>query len=495
MRTYILLIVLLITSFVFGFGQHFGSRDHTMNRLSDNTSILNYWEPQNPVLNKLLFAAETVLSASKDADYSDVIRDVTYQKIINGNNIKVLGGPMLGDVRADGVSIWVRTALPALVKVKVMDSSFQRVYGPRLTSIEEDLTAVIKIDGLEPQTKYFYSLEVNGEDVSALENNYFTTAPIDETTGSIRIAFGSCPHRWGLGNAELWSRIRSRDPQAMLVLGDIAVQDRNDHFGMHRADYLARDLQPVWRAFVSKVPVYGSWDDHDYFDNDKGGLPEGYVKEDKEGVWKVFRDSWNNPTYGLDENGEGLFTKTRIGQCDVIMTDNRYFREKGNLLGDAQMTWLKEELLSSTAPFIILSSGSMWSDYVSNGKDSWGAYDPEGREELLSFIEENNISGVIFISGDRHGARGFTIPRESGMAFYEFEAASLGGRVGPPARDDSWNTQLYGFDGVFAFGELTIHPEGDHPFFIYRLIKEDGEVLYEKKVFRSELVPANFRAE
>ena len=69
---------------------------------------------------------------------------------------------MLGDIRADGVSIWIWTALPALASIKVLDSSFQLVYGPQLTSIEEDLTTVFKIKGLEPQFKYFYRPEVYG---------------------------------------------------------------------------------------------------------------------------------------------------------------------------------------------------------------------------------------------------------------------------------------------------------------------------------------------
>jgi len=68
----------------------------------------------------------------------------------------------------------------------------------------------------------------------------------------------------------------------------------------------------------------------------------------------------------------------------------------------------------------------MWSDYVSGGKDSWGTKDPAGRERIFNFIEENNIKGVLLISGDRHGARGFRIPRPSGYEFYEFEPASLG---------------------------------------------------------------------
>jgi alkaline phosphatase D len=131
----------------------------------------------------------------------------------------------------------------------------------------------------------------------------------------------------------------------------------------------------------------------------------------------------------------------------------------------------------------------MWSDYVSNGKDSWGVNDPEGREEIFSFIEENNISGVLLISGDRHGARGFTIPRNSGFGFYEFEAASLGARVGPPATDPRWNTQLYGIDGKFAFGEFTYLPSDDDPAVIFRLVGEAGNYLYEHTLRKSELTP------
>ena len=81
----------------------------------------------------------------------------------------------------------------------------------------------------------------------------------------------------------------------------------------------------------------------------------------------------------------------------------------------------------------------------------------------LKLIEDNNISGVILISGDRHGARGFYIQRPSGFKLYEFEAASLGARVGPAAKDESWTSQLYGIDAKFAFGELTFETSVKDP--------------------------------
>jgi alkaline phosphatase D len=135
----------------------------------------------------------------------------------------------------------------------------------------------------------------------------------------------------------------------------------------------------------------------------------------------------------------------------------------------------------------------MWSDYVSNGKDSWGVWDPNGREQLFELIEKNRIGGVLLISGDRHGARGFHIPRPSGFSFYEFEPASLGGRVGPEVTKPEWDTQLFGFTNRFAFGEFTIDAEAADPEVTFRLIEDNGAVLYELKLKRSELTPPKGR--
>jgi alkaline phosphatase D len=278
-------------------------------------------------------------------------------------------------------------------------------------------------------------------------------------------------------------------------MGDVAVQDRMNDQGLHRADYLLRDFIPAWQKLVATVPVYDTWDDHDYFNDDLAGIPEGFSEKDKENVWEVYRYAWNNPSYGFGDNGKGVFFRTRIGPADVIMVDDRYFRKgvKGSFLGREQLDWLKTNLAQCKGPFIILSCGTMWSDYVDEGKDSWGVNDPEGREELFNFIESKDISGVLLISGDRHGARGFTIPRPSGFSFYEFEVASLGGRVGPPVSKPEWKNQFYGISGKFAFGEFTFTGSKKDPEVVFRLIDDDGAIINETRLKKSQLTPSNFR--
>jgi alkaline phosphatase D len=135
----------------------------------------------------------------------------------------------------------------------------------------------------------------------------------------------------------------------------------------------------------------------------------------------------------------------------------------------------------------------MWSDYITNGKDSWGTWDPKTREELFNFIEQENIPGVLLVSGDRHGARGFTLPRPSGFSLYEFQVASLGGVPGPPAMAEDTSSQLFGYLGseIVAFGEFTFMYKDDEWQVVFRLINQYGGILEEHTIPYGKLIARN----
>jgi phosphodiesterase/alkaline phosphatase D-like protein len=128
----------------------------------------------------------------------------------------------------------------------------------------------------------------------------------------------------------------------------------------------------------------------------------------------------------------------------------------------------------------------MRSDYVSAGKNSWGTWDPQGREQIFRLIEKNRIPGVLLISGDRHGSRGYRIPRPSGYHFYEFEVGSLDGREGHQKMRD---TKLFEFSETSAFGEFTIDATAPDPEVTFRLISDDGFIVHTSKLKRSQLTP------
>lgn len=459
--------------------------------MEGNLTILNLWGEQPAYIQNIYRESYKILSAGKNSSYIDLSKNDKLVQLCHINGVDHWGGPMIGNISSHGASIWLRTIQPSRVEVKVFIDGIEKSFGPFYSTDKTDLSAVVQIDGLQPATNYPCHVLINGKPLDSPCPISITTGPEENSPSKVRIAFGTCPHRWGLGNQKLMDQIRDRKPLALLLGGDIAVQDRLNHAGLHRADYLLRDFYPAWQSLVASIPVYATWDDHDYFGNDLSGIPDGFTARDKETVWEVFRYAWNNPSYGFGDNGKGIFFRTRIGSADIIMLDNRYFRtgKKGTFLGKEQMEWLEKQLLDCKGPFIILSCGTMWSDYVSNGKDSWGTYDPEGREAILNLIKKNKIKGVLLISGDRHGARGFRIPRPSGYSFYEFEAASLGGRRGPAVTKSEWKTQLYGIEGKYAFGEFAIDATLEDPKVTFRLIQDDGTTLYQLTLKRSQLSP------
>ncbi|MGF1584785.1 MAG: alkaline phosphatase D family protein [Bacteroidales bacterium] len=454
--------------------------------LEIDTRLLDSYLLLPDSIRKFYLSARTVFEGNPDADF-------TNNEIIEAAreyNLPLIGGPMLGNLTEDGVMLWLRSSTtdPLDVKVTNPDGSGEKTYviNPEVAGVDQK----IKVDGLISDTEYKYAIYFQKNRIAEGE---FRTAPESYENSTFTLAFGSCFHKIGLHNPNLITQILKREPHAMMLLGDIAVDDRRNRINMHRSDYLLRDVSNPWRQLAANVPLYASWDDHDYFDNDLGGIPEGFTEDDRTAVRSVWQQNWNNP----ENPHPGIYFNTRIGPVEVIMLDTRSFRENerrgeyGSYLGMEQFNWLKDILKNSDAPFKVISSGTMWSDYITNGKDSWGTWDTKAREELYSFIETEKIPGVLLVSGDRHGARAFTIPRPSGFAFHEFGVASLGGVPGPSAMAEDTSSQLFGYHGsqFVAYGEFTFDTMKDKPTVTFRLIDEYGNILEEHILPYSILSP------
>lgn len=456
--------------------------------LEIDTRLLDSYVSPEKNLRQFYLDARAVFQSDSEAGFVDsAIVDLAKK-----HSVKLMGGPMLGDLRSDGLTMWMRPATEQPIQVEVDGRTFAT------ESPEPGAELRLAIDGLDAHTQYQYRVSVGGEEAA---NGTFMTAPGIDDKAEFRIAFGSCCHKIGVHNPNLFGQIVRRKPHAMMLLGDIAVDDRNNEINMHRADYQLRDVSRAWRSLVSQVPVFASWDDHDYFDNDLSGIPRKYSAEDRNNVRSVYQQNWVNPE--VPEDQKGIYFSTRVGPVEIIMLDTRSCRdgkkrrEYGSYLGRKQMKWLKNTLRDSTAPFKVISSGTMWSDYVSKAKDSWGSWDIEGREEIFSLIEENRIGGVLLVSGDRHGARGFRIPRPSGHTFYEFEPATLGGVSGPAGLVKDCPEQLFGYSGqddkgqdFVAVGEFTFDTRGNQPSVTFRLISQHGEIKEEIRLSMAELTPA-----
>ena len=455
--------------------------------LEIDTRLLDSYSKPPGNVREFYFDVREIMSSDTKASFSDAaVLDAARR-----HGVDLMGGPMLGGLRSDGATIWLRPAVKEGLSINVNNKTIPVTVDHPGEAIRVDLT------GLSPNTAYRYSVAIESNRVA---EGRFTTAPEKGKPDSLRIAFGSCFHKIGVHNPNLFNTILARDPHVMLLLGDLAVDDRENRINMHRADYQLRDVSNAWRRLSANLPLYASWDDHDYLNNDLSGVPRRFKNGDRDALRAVWRENWNNPTN--DEDRKGIYFNTRIGPVEVIMLDTRSCRDNarrnqyGAYLGETQQKWLLKTLQESTAPFKIISSGTMWSDYVSKAKDSWGSWDKEAREELFQFIEDQNIGGVLLVSGDRHGARGFQIPRPSGFNFYEFEPACLGGASGPGGLVKNCPEQLFGYSGrddngneFVAFGEFTFDNIKSNPSITFRLISQLGKVLQEHRLMLDELTP------
>ena len=442
--------------------------------------------PEN--IRSFYLESRAVFEGSSTADFTHP----AIVKAAETHGLALMGGPLLGDLRSDSVRVWLRPARAEPLTIHVTETDGGATRSIYLKSATPGAEQRILVTGLLPNTAYRYEVLAK---IQVVSGGGFTTAPAEDAKGAFRVTFGSCCHKIGIHNPNLFSQIRKRTPHAMLIIGDSAVDDREDQINMHRADYQLRDVSAPWRDLAANTPIYASWDDHDYFNNDLNGIPRRFTAADRDAVRKVWRQNWNNPT--ADDGREGIYFYTRMGPVEVIMLDTRSCRDNKrrnqhhSYLGEPQMAWLKKTLQASTAPFKIISSGTMWSDYVSKAKDSWGSWDVEAREELFGFIEREKISGVLLISGDRHGARGFKIPRPSGFAFHEFEAATLGGVSGPAGLVKDCPEQLFGYDGqdFIACGEFTFDTTSEDPQVTFRLIDQSGAIKEEHSLSLQQLTP------
>ncbi|MFC1637024.1 alkaline phosphatase D family protein, partial [Planctomycetota bacterium] len=330
--------------------------------------------------------------------------------------VGLLHGPMIGTVTDTSSKFWVRTTSEVLVQVWVGKSDKPDSIKSNIakTSRERDFTAVVTVDGLQPNTSYQYGLLVNG--VSLSTKWLFRTFPAQGEKCRFQIGFGG-----GAGYTPqyegMWNTITSRHLTAFLFLGDNVYIDNPTRRAVQQYCYYRRQSRPEYRRFIASTAIYAIWDDHDFTINDAGGGPLIDTPAWKIPVWHTYTYNWNNPYYagGLDQ--PGCWFDFSIGDVDFFMLDGRFYRddpksENPSMLGPAQKKWLFKKLKSSNATFKVLASPVPWSYGAKPGsRDPWQGYMGE-REQIFSFLEANKIDGVILIAADRHRSDAWRIERE-----------------------------------------------------------------------------------
>ena len=100
------------------------------------------------------------------------------------------------------------------------------------------------------------------------------------------------------------------------------------------------------------------------------------------------------------------------------------------MLGRVQMDWLKGSLAASRAPFKIVVVGSQALNPLSPS-ESWAEFETE-RTELLDFIRDARVEGVVFLSGDRHRTELIRIERPGAYPLYDLTSSPLTAGIAAP---------------------------------------------------------------
>lgn len=250
----------------------------------------------------------------------------------------------------------------------------------------------------------------------------------------LRIAFGSC-NRHDLPQP-LWDDIARDKPNVWIWLGDNIYGDSDDPKVL-RAKYDAEFNQEGYRALRQQgTAIIGTWDDHDYGRND-GDKNYPFKAQNQQLALDFLEEPANSPR----RNQEGIYAAYtyQVGRkkVKVILLDDRYFQDTlyrdaqqvyhpnltGDILGEAQWQWLREQLRSSDADAHIIGSGIQFLPQE-HRFEKWANF-PAARQRFLNLLAETNPKGLLLISGDRHIGEmsKVTIP---GVAYPVYEITSSG---------------------------------------------------------------------
>lgn len=259
--------------------------------------------------------------------------------------------------------------------------------------VENGNTVSLSIQHLQPNTTYYYCLEIDGTKDKKEQHigsfKTFVDGPL-----SFKFVAGSCNF---FPNNRVYDKMRAQNPLFLLMPGDLHYANpSSSDVEPHRIAYEEKVLQqPRESRFLKDIPIAYIWDDHDFCgDNNDGTSGCGQA------AYRAYTEYIPHYPFGAPEGNNSIYQAFTVGRLRFIMTDLRSERREGDIMSLQQKTWFKNEVLAAK------NNGQMicWVSSVSfsgTRSDNWGAYEAS-RTELSNFFRDNNITNMFIISGDAH---------------------------------------------------------------------------------------------
>jgi len=378
-----------------------------------------------------------------------------------------------GDVTPDGAMVWLRAEPKSkLILQYGKDPGLSDLSSIGPFSVEEDAdnTALIQLENLEPATTYYYRAAVAGKQPGYMA--HFVTAPKPDDLATVSFCFGG-DTRESYQPFTVMDAIRARQPDFFLHLGDTIYADRGGsarRLNEFWAKYRANRADVSTQLCFAESSAYVVWDDHEVENDYLPGNPLAPIGR------KAFLDYW--PIRLHPNEPERIYRSFRWGQAlELFLLDVRQYRDRtlGTMLGRAQKEWLFEQVARSQAIFKFIATAV---PMAGGGSDRWDGY-PNERTEIVRYIREKKISGVVFLSADLHCAAITRIPKSNGL-----KNITAGPLAAPLNRITNGTARRYEFFSAetFNFAKVTVDPKARPLHAAVEFIDQDNRTFYSAKI-------------
>ena len=420
------------------------------------------------------------------------------------NNAKLQSGPMLGYNEQREVAIWVQTDAPGRVHIEYTDGTERYTTDTVSTERRTAHAATLIADAVRPGRRYTYEVYVNGRRVKLSYPTEFTAQPgwrNGNAPPDFTLAIGSCNYisEEAVGQTgyersyPVFSAIDAKRPDLMVWLGDNLYLRDADWYTRtgYQYRYTRTRSVPELQPLLARTHHYAIWDDHDYGPNDSD---RSWVN--RELATETFNLFWANPTGGLRTSehrygAKGITTMFRYHDVDFFLLDNRSFRtpnkqsrrENVTLLGEPQLEWLIESLIYSSAPWKmvciggqVLNTAEVFENYINLA--------PNELRYLLARINEENIEGVVFLTGDRHHGELSETRLPNGNMVYDVTVSPLTAGLGNPENEVNKNRVEGTLTTVNNFSLLRFSGPLDNRRLEVEMLDATGQRLWARTLVR-----------
>lgn len=396
----------------------------------------------------------------------------------------VVSGPMLAQVELRSARLWFEAGTDlksAAVKYwKEGEKNISTAPFTKINGYDRFSPMQVEIGGLEMNSRYHFRIIYNGRETNHT-GSFFTKDlwQFRKPAPDFSFLAGSCtyfnepvfdrPGKPYGQDSSIFNTMANEKADFMLWLGDNWYTREADYFSEWGLWYRAsRDRSmAILQPFLKAMPHYAIWDDHDFGPNDIGS---SYNLKDVSR--KIFMSYWGNPSYGTGD--KGVYTKLSYSDVDLFLTDDRTWRSPDRMpstvngqpnpdktmFGAEQLNWLKQSLLSSNATFKIIVVGSQVLNPVSSADKLLNF--PAEYNQLVGFIAEQKISGVLFMTGDRHHSEIIKVNRPGNYPLIDITISPLTSGTHNFGSEKDNPYRVVGIDQKQNFGRISVTgPKGE----------------------------------